>query len=296
MAKIDANGLTFEYETFGDDTNPPLVLIMGLGAQMIRWPKLFLEALAERGYYVVIFDNRDVGLSSKMDGAPVPNIKDLYRALRNGENPDVPYTLYDMADDTAALIGALNIAPAHVYGASLGGMVAQTFAATHPDKVASLISVMSSPVDPANSPDPTLPHGSRTLSSRSPEGREENIKAYAEMLAANEGSLYKEDSQDQIDLAAECYDRAYYPAGHIRQMAAAAVTGDRRELVKTIKCPTLVLHGDEDPLVPIEHGQCTASLIPDSRLEVIKGWGHSHSKPLTPLLVDFVDGFLKELE
>jgi pimeloyl-ACP methyl ester carboxylesterase len=275
MPQVQANGITIEHDSFGPDDAEPLLLIMGLGAQMIRWTAPFCETLVGHGFRVIRFDNRDVGLSTHLDDAPIPDLAAISEAHRRGERPDVPYTLLDMADDAAGLLEALEIERAHIVGASLGGMVAQLVASQHPHRTLSLTSIMS------NTGNPHLPRATpeamAALSNRppSPFVDEEAFLAASVATARVIGSpAYPIDETMLRDQALEAARRAYYPPGFARQFAAANASGDRRAWIQAITAPTLVLHGADDPLVPLAGGEDTAANIQGATLKVIPGMGH----------------------
>lgn len=266
MPKARANGIELYYETFGDPANPPILLINGLGSQMTRWPQAFCEKLTARGYFAIRFDNRDVGLSTWFKAG------DAYR-------------LEDMAADAVGLLDALNIAKAHIAGVSMGGMIAQTVAAKHPERVLSLTSIMSAMGDPEGMR--STPEAGAVLNTPAPDPTKdfEAFVAHGMRNARTIGSPGYPWTDEQIRqrITSE-YRRAYNPAGVARQLAAIRATGDRTEWCRTITCPTVVLHGEADPLVPLAGGQRTAAAIPDAELRVIPGMGHD----LPPALYDTV--------
>lgn len=275
MAKVQANGMTIAYDSFGSAQAETMLLISGLGVQMIRWAVPFCEALARQGYQVVRFDNRDAGLSTHLDGVPVPELMVVARAMARGVRPNVPYSLHDMADDAVGLLDALGIARAHVVGRSMGGMIAQLMASEHPDRVLSLTSIMSSSGNPALPP--AMPEAVAALTRRAPDPAEdeEGFLAHAIGLSrviASPGYPFDEAAQ-RVQALAELR-RAHNPAGFGRQIAAIAATGDRRARLNTIAAPTLVVHGAADKLVPAAAGRDTAANIPGAALEVIEGMGH----------------------
>ncbi len=288
MTQIKANGITIEYDSTGDGPETVL-LIMGLGAQMTRWRASLREKIAQRGFRVIWFDNRDVGLSTHFDGAVAPEMAEIVAARRRGEKPDVPYTLHDMAADAAGLLDSLGIARAHIVGASMGGMIAQLVAAEHADHTLSLTSIMS------NTGNPELPQATpeamAVLTRRAPSPLEDEAGFLDHSVASQKvtGSpAYPFDEADlRIQLLADA-KRAYYPAGFTRQMAAITATGDRRALLKTVIAPTLVVHGAEDPLVPLPGGEDTALNIPGAELIVLPGVGHDLPTALDDMLADAI--------
>jgi pimeloyl-ACP methyl ester carboxylesterase len=290
MPQAKANGITLEYDSTGPEGGEVILLIMGLGAQMTRWSDGFRAALAKRGYRVIRFDNRDVGLSTHMDGQIAPPLNEISEALRRGEKPKVPYTLFDMADDAAGLLDTLGIGKAHIVGASLGGMVAQLVASEHPDKTKSLTSIMSNTGNPHSQR--ATPEAMAVLSNRppSPLEDEEGFLAASVTSARVIGSPAYPAHEAQIRAdALATFRRAYNPAGFLRQYAAANASGDRRESLKKITAPTLVLHGAADPLVPLAGGEDTAANIKGATLKVIPGMGHDLPTQLNEIIAEAID-------
>ncbi len=272
MPQAEANGIRIEYEIFGDPADPPLLLVMGLGAQLIHWPEEFCRALAARGLRVIRFDNRDAGLSGKCDDRGTPNLAEILPALMRGVAVRTPYTIADMADDAAGLLTTLGIEKAHVCGASMGGMIAQILAVRHPARVLSLVSIYSTTGNPAL-PRPR-PEVLQALMTPAPAERAACIAHTVALMRQFAGSGLPFDEPHHRRLAARAYDRAFYPQGTLRQMAAIMVQGNRRPALAAVAAPTLVVHGDEDPLVPLEAGRDTAAAIPGAELMVIAGMGH----------------------
>jgi pimeloyl-ACP methyl ester carboxylesterase len=257
------------------------VLIMGLGTQMVAWHERFCEQLARRGLHVLRFDNRDIGRSTHLPGAP-PTTAQLLRRSKHAAH----YTLADMADDTAALLRELELAPAHVIGASMGGMIAQTLAARHPRMVRSLVSIMSSTGRLwIGQPKPRL---YPLLLTRPPRGRDAFI-AYMERVFTAIGSKgLARDPDDLRELAGRSYDRDHDPGGPGRQLAAIIASGDRTSELRRIEAPTLVIHGSADPLVSPSGGRATARAIRRARLMVIEGMGHDLPRAAWPKLIDAI--------
>jgi len=283
--KAQANGIEIEYETFGEPTNPPVLLIMGLGAQLTRWPLPFVEALVARGYFAIRYDNRDIGLSTKFDSAPVPELPALIGAMMTGQKPDVPYSLNDMAADAVGLLDALDIRRAHVMGASMGGMIAQLVAAEYPDRVLSLTSIMSSTGNPGLPP--SKPEAMAVLTSRPTGNDRETMIAHGVRAEKIIGSPGHPVSEDVIRARVERdFDRMHYPAGPGRQLAAVVANGDRRAAIASIKAPTMVIHGADDPLVPVEAGRDTAATIPGAQIIEVPGMGHNLPEVLIPTVLD----------
>jgi pimeloyl-ACP methyl ester carboxylesterase len=282
MPRAHANGIDLEWEEFGDADDPPLVLIMGLGAQMIAWDDEFCSMIAARGFRVVRFDNRDSGLSTKIDGGPAP---DLLAAF-TGDTSSASYTLDDMADDAAGLLDALGIAEAHLVGASMGGMIAQTLAIRHPKKVQTLTSIMSTTgaLD-VGQPEPTAV---ALLLSPPPVTRDafiEHTVATSRVLAS---PGFPFDEERIREVAARSYDRCFQPAGVGRQLLAIIASGDRTPALRSLRMPTLVIHGDADPLVTPSGGRATAEAVPGARLVVIPGMGHDLPRGVWATIVDAI--------
>jgi len=272
MPRAKSNGIELEWEAFGDPGAEPLLLVMGLGAQMILWDERFCAQLAGQGFRVVRFDNRDVGRSSWLDHLGVPKPFEAVAAVARGETPDVPYTLHDMADDTAGLLDALEMDAAHVVGASMGGMIVQTLAIRHPERVRSLVSIMSTTGHPSL-PGAT-PEAMEVLTTPAPPDREANIEraVHAQRVVGSPG--YPFDEARIRERAALAFDRGFHPEGMARQLGAILGSPHRRDALGAVRAPTLVVHGDSDPLVRPEGGHDTAQAIPGAELELIEGMGH----------------------
>jgi len=291
MPQIDANGIPLHYEAHGPETGEPLLLIMGLGAQMTRWPVEMVEDLAGRGYRVIRYDNRDVGLSHKLHDAGAPDMNAVYGALMAGQKPPVPYLLSDMAADAAGLMDALEIERAHIVGASMGGMIAQMLAAEHPHRVLSLTSIMSSTGNPALPP--AKPEAMERLTNRGPDPQED-LEAFLDHGVAGSKVMagpnpYPTDDAELKEALRADYHRSFYPVGFARQMAAIVASGDRRKALGGITAPTVVIHGADDPLVPLAGGEDTAANIPDAELHVLPRMGHNVPKPLIGQLCDLIE-------
>ncbi|MFX0040957.1 MAG: alpha/beta fold hydrolase [Candidatus Heimdallarchaeota archaeon] len=273
MPKAKANNIEIEYDTFGEPSSKPLLLIMGLGAQMIRWDVEMCEKLVEQGFFVIRFDNRDVGLSTKFEKAGEQDLLKLFMAFQRGEKVEAPYTLNDMADDAVGLLDFLNIEKAHICGASMGGMIAQVIAYRHPSRVLSLTSIMSSTGNP-DLPQPK-PQALQVLLKPVPEGRDAIIEDGVNRLRIIHGSGFPFDEKKARKLVEASYDRSNYRPGFTRQMVAVLATGNRKSALGSIKVPTLVIHGSDDPLMPAVGGKDTAEAIPGAKLLIIEGMGHS---------------------
>ena len=292
MPKVTANGIEIHYETHGDEGNPPILLIMGFGAQLTLWPDELVEALANHGFRVIRYDNRDVGLSHKLDGVKAPGLVKMTLLSKIGLKPKVPYTLADMADDGAGLLDALGIAKAHIVGASMGGMIAQHFASRHADKCLSLTSIFSSTGNPKLPP--AKPEALKALVTRPKSTDEETLVEHGMMLARTIGSPGYPTADERLrERTRASVRRSFYPEGPTRHLSAIVADGDRREMLETISVPTLVLHGEDDPLVPCEGGRDTAAAIPGAKLKTIPGWGHDLPLELVDELVDAIADHMK---
>lgn len=285
MPNVHVNGIDLEYEELGDPEGRPLLLIMGLGAQMIAWDDDLCRRFGERGFRVIRFDNRDVGLSTKLDHQRVDFVA-AYTAYLAGEPVQAPYSLEDMADDAAGLLDAVGIPAAHVVGASLGGMIAQALAIRHPDKVLSLTSIMSTTGDP----DVGQPTGEALTILLQPAARtrEEAIERDVETTRAI-GSPDHFDEDRVRRRATAAYDRCFYPAGIVRQLAAIASSGTRADGLRRLRIPAVVIHGSVDPLVQPSGGARTAELIPGAELIVLEGMGHDLPQHFWGDIIDAVE-------
>jgi pimeloyl-ACP methyl ester carboxylesterase len=284
--KVNANNIEIVYDTFGDPSSPPILLIMGLGSQMILWDEIFCKEIASNGYWVIPYDNRDVGLSTKFDEAEIPDPMDLFQKIMQGEELSVPYTLIDMAKDAVGLLDALELQTAHLVGVSMGGMIAQTIAISFPERVRTLTSIMSSTNDP-ELPQPK-PEAMAILMTAPPADRMENIENSIQTWKLLNGPVNPLDEQLIRERSARAFDRCYYPQGTARQLAAILASGSRKEALKQLNIPTLVIHGDIDPLVPVEGGKDTAAAIPNSRLLIIKGMGHNIPPQVAPQIIEAI--------
>jgi pimeloyl-ACP methyl ester carboxylesterase len=282
MASIIANGINIEYDTAGDPANPPLLLIMGLGAQMIAWDDRLVRQLVDRGFYVIRFDNRDVGRSKWFDDAGVP---DIAAAAAGGVAPTPAYLLTDMADDTVGLLSALEIPAAHVVGASMGGMIAQALAICHAPAVSSLVSIMSTTGDPAvGAPRPDVVEALFLAPVPADEAAFVDAAVKASQLIGSPGYPFHED---QIRTqAAVAYHRAFHPEGTARQLVAILATRDRTPDLRQLRIPTLVVHGEEDPLIDPSGGQATADAVPGAELWMVPGMGNDLPSELFGPLAD----------
>ena len=282
-ARVEANGIEIVYDTFGEPSAPPMLLVMGLGGQMIAWDEEFCAALAAQGYWVIRFDNRDVGLSTKFDQAGVPDVLAMMQAQEQGEAIQPPYTLRDMADDVVGLLDTLEIESAHVVGISMGGMIAQTMAIHHPDRLRTLTSIMSS----TGNPDlpPPRPEAVAILVTPAPTDREGYVESAVKTWRVLDGPGFPFDEERTRERAGRAFDRGLSPEGTMRQLAAIMASGSRKEALQSVAVPTLVIHGDADPLVPVECGIDTANSVPGAELLIIEGMGHSLPPGATPRVV-----------
>ncbi|MFE7468084.1 alpha/beta fold hydrolase [Streptomyces sp. NPDC057499] len=277
--------VSLAYETFGDPSDPPVLLVMGLGGQMIAWHEDFCRALADRGRHVIRYDNRDSGLSTRFDDRPV----DMARFVETVGSGDIraalamaPYSAQDMADDGLALLTALGIERAHVVGTSMGGMLAQLMAIGRPERVWTLTSMMSTTGEPEYGR--SSPEAQAALLTPKPADREGYIAAAERDLLWS--SRRYGDAALLRELAARSYDRAYYPAGMARQLAAMTLSGPRTEGLRGLEVPTLVIHGLDDVLVGPSGGERTAELVPGAELLLLADMGHDRPRPLWPRIID----------
>jgi pimeloyl-ACP methyl ester carboxylesterase len=286
MPKNQTNGIELEYDCFGDPTGEPLLLIMGLGTQMIAWREEFCGLLADHGHFVVRFDNRDVGLSTKFGEHGPANPLAIMQAVAAGEPVETAYSVNDMADDSAGLLDALGLDSAHVCGASMGGMIAQVLATRHPQRVRSLTSIMSSTGAP-DLPGPA-PEIAALLVQPPASEREAAIAASLNIRRSIAGKGFEIDELAARELAECAYDRCYYPEGTTRQLAAILTAPSRLQALQELAVPTLVIHGSDDALVPLECGRDTAERIPDAELLIIEGMGHDLPEPVWGQITDAV--------
>ncbi len=281
MARLKANGIEIEYETMGDAKAPPMLMIMGLGAQLTTWDEGFCQDLADRGFHVIRYDNRDAGLSTRMEGAGPADIVAAYSG-----HPDPAYTLDDLAADAVGVLDALGIAAAHIVGASMGGFIAQLVAINHADRVLSLTSIMSGPGGEDEVP-PT-PEAAVVLTQAPGPTRAERIAlgVVARRVLAGEGNPF--DEEEETRRLEQLYDRAYYPLGFGRQLVAILAATSRVPALAGVRVPTLVVHGIDDPLVPLENGRRVASAVPRAQLMELDGMGHNVPKRYWPLVADAI--------
>ena len=286
-AKV-SDSVSIAYDTFGEPGEPPVLLVIGLGAQLLGWNEGLCAMLAGRGRYVIRYDNRDSGLSTRFDDRPV-DVGQFIAAVRRQDfaaaQAMVPYSLRDMADDGVGLLTALGIERAHVVGSSMGGMIAQAMAIAHPDRVLTLTSMMSSTGEPAYGQ--STPAAQHALFGPAPSDREGYIAASERELTwssrryANPGAI--------AELAARSYDRAYYPAGVGRQLGAMTLAGSRADALRGLQVPTLVIHGLDDTLIDPSGGKRTAELVPGARLLLVPDMGHDRPRELWEDLINAIE-------
>jgi len=283
MPKAEVNNVIIEYEAIGDPNSKPLLLIAGLGSQLLAWSDEICENLAENGFFVIRFDNRDVGLSTKFEDAGIPNMMEISHAYSHGEVPNIPYTLEDMAGDAIGLLDALNIEKAHICGASMGGMIAQIIAYRHPSRVLSLALIMSTTGNPELPP--SKPDIMMQFFAPVPSEREAYIDEMVKRDSLINGIFPFDESQSREYRTRE-YDRSYYPEGIVRQLAAMAIPGNIKPYLTKISAPTIVIHGSEDPFNLVEAGKDIATTIPNAELLIIDGMGHSFPREVLPQIIE----------
>jgi pimeloyl-ACP methyl ester carboxylesterase len=282
MPRVKANGIEIEYETFGDPKAAPMLLIGGLGSQLLSFDEEFCELLRDRGFYVIRYDNRDAGLSTKMEAAGEP---DLMAAFGGDAKP--AYRLDDLAADAAGLLSALGIRAAHVIGVSMGGFIAQLVAINHPDHVLSLTSIMSGPG--GEDAIPPQPEGADVLMRIPPPTREDRIEHGVWIRKTLKGSGDPFDEAKETSQVERAYDRSYYPVGTGRQLVAVLAAESRLERLSHIKVPVLVIHGTDDVLVPVDNGRSVANAIPGARLLEFEHMGHNLPERVWPQILDAID-------
>lgn len=289
MTSLIANGIQLEFEEKGSADDPAIIMVRGLGTQLIDWPESLLDGLVSAGFRVIVFDNRDVGLSQKFLG--LPNIGNVAKKIETA-----PYTIHDMADDVVGLMDGLGIDCAHLFGISMGGMIGQVLAASHGDRFTSFFSVMSSS-SRKGLPAATAEAAVALVAENGPEVSDEAIiAATAEGLRVFGSPGYPLTEMERAQIARKRHKRDYTPGGVVRQMAAIVAGGNRIGLLESIKVPTMVIHGADDPLIPLAAGKDTADTIPGARLEVIQGMGHDLPEGLVPVFIELVKQFTGSLE
>lgn len=289
--QVSANGLQITYDSFGDPAHPAVVLIMGLGTQMIHWNDQFCELLANEDLRVIRFDNRDIGKSTWLTELPVPSMWHFIGNSLFNKKVNAPYLLDDMADDTLALLDALNIDNAHLVGASMGGMIAQCIALKSPARVGSLTSIMST------TGNRSLPKAKTKISAKLLKPMPKDLEAYVmqslDVWKMLHGDHYSFDQARVEKLIRDSRQRGFNPAGVSRQLSAIIDSPDRTLGLQQLKVPSLIIHGDIDPLVPVECGIATAEAIPDATLKVLKGMGHTMPIQLWPQIVGDISKLIK---
>ena len=296
MPQITANGLRFEYETFGQATDPAVLLIMGFSAQMTMWPDALCQGLAGRGHYVIRFDNRDIGLSSHLEELGKPDLASAMAAAMTGGQVAAPYSLDDMAEDAVQLLKALGVGSAHIVGASMGGMIAQLVAVHHPEATRSLVSIMSTtgrrdlpPAQPEAMAALTTPPASNA--------RPDRIRAGVKVWKVIGSPGFPEPDDVLEATVAREVDRAPYdPDGIGRQMLAILSAPPRNELLSKVRVPARVIHGADDPLIPLAAGHDTAAAIPGAELVVVPGMGHGFESGLVPVYLEQIGDFIASVE
>jgi pimeloyl-ACP methyl ester carboxylesterase len=292
MPVVTCNSVKLMIDRRGRETDPAILLIAGLGFQLIDWPDSFCDTLVANGFQVIRFDNRDIGLSQKLDHKGLVDLQSIISAKLTGGNPFVPYQLEDMAADAASLLKELNVGPAHIVGMSMGGMIAQLIAARYPDQVLSLTSIMSSSSD-LSLPGPA-PAAAAILASAPQSQQKADIVEFGLKVNDVIGSPGFRWNRSELKAHIEaCIDRNYSPMGYMRQYAAVMVARSRRELLRKIKTPALVIHGTDDPLVPLACGKDVADHITGSHFESVAGMGHDLSPTLCARLAQVILPHLK---
>ena len=295
MPTVRANDIDIYYEEAGPADGPVILLVMGLGTQMIAWPEDLIQGLVAQGYRVIHYDNRDVGLSQRMDGAAAPNLVWAMVKARFGLPIQPAYTLTDMTKDGISLLDALGIEKAHVVGASMGGMIVQLMAVHYPERILTMTSIMSSSGRPGL-PGPRADIRKRLMAPRPANPtREEAVRLGAESIEAISYADMKRPHDAFVDMAARAFDRGYYPIGMKRQLLAIIADGSRVDRLKTVKVPTLLVHGGADPLVPKEGSEDIARLVPGARLEIIDEMGHDLPPSQVGHMVDLIAKHAKVL-
>lgn len=290
MKILKVNGIDLAYDSYGNDNDETILLIAGLGTQMIRWTIPFCEMLVARGFRVIRFDNRDTGLSTHFSHHPTLDFEALAKTLMSGQLPDIPYTLHDMADDAIGLLDALGIKKAHVVGRSMGGMIAQLAASSYPERVMSLTSIMSTTGNPDLPPTSPEVMSLMTRPAPNPMEDEEGYLAHSLVLAKRiTGTGYPFDANEYRSLIREEVQRAYDPGSIGRQIAAIAVSGDRRAQLAKVTVPALIIHGMDDPMFVPACGKDTAQAISGSEFMLLEGMGHDMPPQLFEIIADGIE-------
>jgi pimeloyl-ACP methyl ester carboxylesterase len=290
ISPVGDGKITIAWETFGDADDPPALLIMGLGGQLLSWQEGFCRQLADRGLFVVRFDNRDVGLSTHLDEVPLPDLA----AIQGGDTSPAPYTLKEMASDAVSLIDALGMGSTHVIGASMGGMIGQVLAIEHPDRVRSLTSIMSTTGDPAVGQ--ATEEAFAQLTRPAARTREEMIDRRIQSHRITGSPAFPTSEAELRDRAEQAFDRNFDPAGGARQFAAVLASPDRTADLAGVQVPTLVIHGVADPLIQVSGGHATAAAIPNAELLAIDGMGHDLPSQLWPQVIERISTHIASAE
>jgi len=284
--RIEANGIELVYDTFGAPDAPPMLMIMGLGCQMIDWKDDFCSPLAARGFRVIRFDNRDVGQSTTFEEAGHPDVNATVAAIQRGEAVEVPYVLSDLVADALGLLDVLGIDRFHVVGLSMGGMVAQLLAANHPGRVLTVTSIMSSSGEPGLPL--ATPEAWECLTAPIPTELEPFIEQYIHKWRVYSGPGYPIEESLAEDHATRLFERGIHPAGRDRQLVGIFASGSRKEALAKVTAPALVIHGDSDPVVPVDAGIATANAIEGAEMLVFDGMGHDLAKGLWPEVIEAI--------
>ncbi|NWH09433.1 MAG: alpha/beta fold hydrolase [Alphaproteobacteria bacterium] len=297
MAQVSANGLSIAYESFGRAEDPAILLIMGFSVPGLMWPDSLCTGLAQKGFRVIRYDNRDIGRSSKLDSLGSVNAGEFVMKAMGGETlPPAPYTLDDMARDAVGLLGALDIPSAHIVGASMGGMIAQIIAAKHGARARSLVSIMSQTGRQGLSP--AKPEAMAALLTPPADTSREGRIAHAMMMWRTIGSPgYAATAEELRGLAERLVDYSpYHPEGIARQLAAILSSPARDAMLGEVRCPALVLHGVDDPLIPLDHGENTAKAIPGAKFVAVPGMAHDFTEALSSVYLREIGGFAASVE
>lgn len=292
MTQVSGDGVELHVEDLGGD-GEPLLLVMGIGAQKVYWPIEFCEVLKSRGFRVIRMDNRDVGESTHLSHLPVPDPKKVLLQASLGLAVDAPYTLSHMARDLVSVLDGLGLEKAHVFGMSMGGMITQTFAIEHPERVLTFTSLASTTGDRRYA-FMAKPDALRALLRPPPRTREEYAERTLDMFRAIGGKTHAPDEELLRRIGRESFDRGPNPAGFARQLAAIAASGSRREGLRKVRLPALVIHGTQDPLVPLAGGRATAELIPNARMLELGDMGHDLPRANWNVMADAVFGLARD--
>ena len=296
MPSVRVNGLDIAYESSGRASNPAILLIHGLATPLTGWRESMVDGLVQQGFRVVLFDNRDIGLSTHLADAGFPDLKAMIDKVKAGQPLAPPYTLEDMAADAAGLLDALRIDSAHIVGASMGGMIAQLVALRHPRKARSLVSIMSTTARPGLPQAKSEAMRAMMAMPASP-SREDRLATAIAAVRAVCGPGFPASDEELRDYLGRSIDRTPFdPAGAARQMAAIIAARPRNAALNALAVPALVIHGADDPLMPVEHGRDTAASIPGAKLAIVPGMGHEFGEALTPVYVREIGGFVEAVE